>query len=74
VHLERADGGDKDGDIGLEAAEAALDVPEFLETDVGGKAGLCDMVVEELEGQAVAEMEDCPMAIFANGPACTKQG
>ena len=55
VHLQSADGADQDGDVGGQAAEAGLDVPELLKADIGSEAGLSDMVVEQLEGQTVAD-------------------
>ena len=42
VVLERAHGGDDDGRLGLEAADAALDIEEFLGAQVGAEAGLSD--------------------------------
>ena len=39
MHLERADGGDDDHRIRREARLAALDVEEFLGTQVGAEAG-----------------------------------
>jgi len=50
----------------FQAAEAALDVPEFFESDVCGKAGLGHVVVEQLQADRSAIMEDWPTAILAN--------
>jgi hypothetical protein len=41
--------------VGFQAGEAALDVPEFLEADVGAEAGLGDVVVEQLQADAVGD-------------------
>jgi hypothetical protein len=49
VHLERADGGDHDHAIGLEARLAALDVEELLHAEVGAEAGFGDDVIRQLE-------------------------
>ena len=63
VHLERADRRDDDNSIRLEAGEAALDVEEFLGTEVGTEACFRDDVVGELQRElrrhdAVAAMGD----------------
>ena len=55
VHLEGADGADQNGNVGSQAAEASLDVPELLEADIRSEAGLSDMIVEQLEGETVAD-------------------
>ena len=48
VPLQRLDGGDDDGDAGLQPAGAAGDVAELLHAEVGAEAGLEDDVVGEL--------------------------
>ena len=63
MHLERAYGRDDDDRVRLEAGEAALDVEEFLRSEVGGEAGFGDEVVGELESvlgrhDAVAAVRD----------------
>jgi hypothetical protein len=55
VHLQGADGGGQNRNVGLEAAEAALDVPELFEADVGAEPGLGDVVVEQLQADAVGD-------------------
>ncbi|VTR63883.1 hypothetical protein DESC_100079 [Desulfosarcina cetonica] len=55
VHLQGADRGGQDGDVGFEAGEAAFHVPELLEADVSGEAGLGDMVIPQLEADAVGD-------------------
>ena len=55
MHLQRSDGGGEHRDIWLESAVAALDVPEFLKADIGGKAALGDMIVKHLQADAVGD-------------------
>jgi hypothetical protein len=55
MHFQGADGGGQYGDVGFQAGEAAFHVPEFLETDIGGKSGLGDVVVEALQADAVGD-------------------
>ena len=55
VHLEGPDGGHDDGDVGGEAAEAALEVPELLEADVGAESALGDVVVGQLQAHLVGD-------------------
>ena len=55
VHLQRPDGGGEHRHVWFEAAEAALDVPELLEADIGGEAALGDMIIKHLEADAVGD-------------------
>ncbi len=54
MHFEGADGSGQHGNIGSEPAVAALHVPEFLESDVGGESAFGDMVVEHLQAKTIA--------------------
>ncbi len=49
VHLERAGGGDDDGDGRLQPGLAAFDVEEFLGPEIGAEARLGDDVIGELQ-------------------------
>ncbi len=49
MHLERADGGDDHGAIGLQPGLAAFDVEEFLGAEIGAEAGFGHHIVAELE-------------------------
>ncbi len=53
VHLQSTDGGGEHGYMRLKTAVAALDIPELLKADVGGKAALGNMVVKHLQADAV---------------------
>ncbi len=55
MHLQGTDCCGEDGDMRLKTRVAALDVPEFLETDVCGKAGFGDIVVKEFEGDTIGD-------------------
>jgi hypothetical protein len=55
VHFQGADGGGQNRDVRFQAAEAALHVPELLKADVGGEAGLGDVVVEQFQADAVGD-------------------
>ena len=55
MHLQGPDGGHQHGHVGGQAAEAGLHIPELFKADVGGEAGFCDVVVEELQSQPVAD-------------------
>ena len=55
VHLQGADGGGQNGDMGFQAGEAAFDVPEFFKSDVSGKSGLGDMVIPQFQTHAVGD-------------------
>src|SRR3972149_1325671 len=37
----------------FQTAETAFDVPEFFKTDVCSKAGLCNMIVEQLQSDTI---------------------
>ena len=58
VHLQGPDGGGQDGNIGFQSAVAALHVPEFLKTDVGGETAFGDMIIEHFQPDRSAMMED----------------
>jgi hypothetical protein len=45
----------QNGDMGLEAGEAALYVPELLESDISGKARFGHMVIPQFEAHAVGD-------------------
>ena len=53
VHLQRTDGGCQNRYMRFQAAEAAFDVPEFFEPDVGCKAGFGDVVVKQFQADAI---------------------
>nr|OZC13783.1 hypothetical protein SPACI_55680 [Sporomusa acidovorans DSM 3132] len=53
MHLERAHGSYQDRYIGFESAQAAFNVPEFLEADISSKTGLCNMIIEAFQADAV---------------------
>ena len=55
VHLQGTDRGDKDRNVRLEARQAALDIPELLETDIRGEAGLRHVVIKQLQTQTVSD-------------------
>ena len=55
VHLQSTDGGNQNGNVGGQAGQTALDVPELLEADVGSEAGLGHVVVKQLQSQTVAD-------------------
>ena len=55
VHFQGPDRGGQNRNMGFEAAETAFDVPEFFKTDIGGKTGFGDMVVEQLQADAVGD-------------------
>ena len=55
VHLQGPDGGNQNGNIGSQAGQTALDVPEFFKSDVGGKAGLGDVIIKQLQCQPVGD-------------------
>jgi hypothetical protein len=63
MHLQRPDGGDNDGAVGLQARFAALDVEELLRPEIGAEARLGDDPVAELQcglggDRRVAAMRD----------------
>ena len=55
VHLQGSDGGYNHGNIGRQAAEPALQVPELLEADVGAEPTLGDVIVRQLQPDLVGQ-------------------
>ena len=41
--------------MGLESGDTALDIPEFLKTDISGKTGLGDIIIKEFQGDPVGD-------------------
>ena len=75
VHLERPHRGDDDRRLGLEPAEAALDVEELLGAEIGAEAGLGEHDVAERERRAWwrrCELQPC--AMLPNGPRAPAPG
>ncbi len=74
VVLERPHGRDDNGGLGLEAADAALDVEELLGAQVGAEAGLGDDVVGQLEGHLGGEEGVAAVGDVGEGAAVDEGG
>ena len=68
VHLQGADGGHQHRHVRLQPGQAALDIPELFEADVGGEAGLGDMVIKQLQPQTVADDRGLADGDVGKGP------
>ena len=74
VHFQGANRRHQHGDVGLQAGQAALHVPEFFKADVGGEAGFGHVVVEELEPQTIPDDGGLPDGDIGEGPGVYQHG
>ncbi len=51
--LESANSGNHNGAIRLQAGIAALEIPEFLEADVGAESAFGEVIIRKLKGQFI---------------------